>query len=741
MLGTLGRAVDRHPWVVILLWVAGIVVASAAAFGGLFGQPLFDRLVSGPGVPGQTAEGIALLDQLPQDTGDTVTLLLDRVSITSPELKRAFGQARTELQARDDVLTVKDPLAARSVYEPGSLPFLAGDQRAVAMVVTLKPGLPDEPQAMGQVTDRLQQVAGQVPGSRAYVGGETQIFDEVTEQVETDLRKGEGVALPISLGIMIIVFGGFLAALMPVLGAIAAIAGGMGILLGFSYLLVLDSSVVNVVTVMGLGLCIDYGLLLVSRYREELGRLHAGPSRPRSGERHRHALDATMRSAGRTILFSGITVAISLAGLMVFQAHFLRAIGAAGVSVVAVAVLVALTLVPALLSVTGERMIRRGLIHHVPVLRGVVTALGDVSREHGAFFRLARLVQRFPIIAALIVLSGLVVASLPVLRLELIASGSALLPRQNEQRALFDNLAARFPGLAPPTVQVLADATPAQAKPFAAQLKRLPAVLFVSDPQYRGDAGPIKVTVIDVRMAGSAQSPIARQVVRDIRAVHPGFQTWTIGETSGLIDFLDDLKQRSALAFAIIILTTFVLLFLMTGSVLIPLKALLMNVVSLGASLGVLVWVFQDGNLEGLLKFSSAGGIETFIPPLALAFGFGLAMDYEVFLLSRVAEYRRKGYPNNTAVALGLQRSGRIITSAALIIVVVFSGFVTGQLLVIKETGVALAVAVAVDATLVRMLLVPATMTLLGEWNWWAPPLLRRLHDRYGVQEGVQGQD
>jgi RND superfamily putative drug exporter len=185
----------------------------------------------------------------------------------------------------------------------------------------------------------------------------------------------------------------------------------------------------------------------------------------------------------------------------------------------------------------------------------------------------------------------------------------------------------------------------------------------------------------------------------------------------------------------IVVLATFVLLFLMTGSVLVPFKALFMNVVSLGASLGVVVWVFQDGVGDALLGFVSPGGVEVAIPPLVLAFGFGLAMDYEVFLLSRIAEFRRDGLSNDKAVVMGLQRSGRIITSAALIIVVVFAGFATGKLLVIKETGVALAVAVAIDATLVRMLLVPATMTLLGEWNWWAPPPLRRLHDKFGLGE------
>jgi RND superfamily putative drug exporter len=208
-----------------------------------------------------------------------------------------------------------------------------------------------------------------------------------------------------------------------------------------------------------------------------------------------------------------------------------------------------------------------------------------------------------------------------------------------------------------------------------------------------------------------------------------------VGQASGLRDFTDSMVERAPYAFSLVALATLVLLFLMTGSVVIPVKALLLNVVSLGASLGVLVLVFQQGHLEGLLGFDSVGAVESTIPLLVLAFGFGLSMDYEVFLLSRIVELHEQGYSNDDAVVVGLQRSGRIITSAALLVVIVFSGFVAGKLLIIKETGVGLAVAVALDATLVRMLLVPATMTLLGDWNWWAPKRLKALHARFGITE------
>jgi RND superfamily putative drug exporter len=238
-----------------------------------------------------------------------------------------------------------------------------------------------------------------------------------------------------------------------------------------------------------------------------------------------------------------------------------------------------------------------------------------------------------------------------------------------------------------------------------------------------------------VGVAGEPVSPETEAVIDELRTNRPAFTTYVTGQAAGQRDFLASMVSRAPYAVGLVVLGTFVLLFLMTGSLVIPLKALILNVVSLGAALGVLVLTFQNGNLEGLIDFSSVGAIESMIPFLALAFGFGLSMDYELFLLARIAELHRQGVPNNRAVALGLQRSGRIITSAALLIVIVFAGFAAGQLLIIKEIGVALVTAVILDATIVRMLLVPATMTLLGDWNWWAPAPLARWHARHGIQE------
>jgi RND superfamily putative drug exporter len=486
---------------------------------------------------------------------------------------------------------------------------------------------------------------------------------------------------------------------------------------------------------MGLGLCIDYGLLLVSRYREELRRLHdcgAGVPGPQALE---GALEHTLGTAGRTVLFSAVTVAISLAGLMFFRASILRAVGAAGVSVVLVALLVAMTLVPALLATAGDRMIRPGVTQRIWGVRRWTRRMGDIAPQHGAFSRLAHAMQKRPWLVVLAVVAFLLVAGAPALSIRLANPGYQLLPKSAPQRQLFQTVADRFPAVGDAPLQVVSRAPGAELSAWGTTVAaHLPGVASVGAVRELG-TGTDRVSVVGVLPAAGEQGPDVDALARSLQHHGPGFPVYVTGFPAHNAAFLDEIRARAPLAATVVVLATFVLLFLMTGSVLIPAKALVMNTVSLSASFGVLVWVFQEGHLTGLLDFTSTGNIDTMIPVLVLAFAFGLSMDYEVFLLSRIKELRDAGASNDEAVARGLQRSGRIITSAALVIVIVFAGFASGQLLVIKQMGVALAVAVAIDSTFVRMLLVPATMTLLGEWNWWAPEPLRRLHERVGLRE------
>ena len=733
MLPALGRLITRAPLRFVAVW-AVLVAAGLVAASGVVGEGLFDRLEPGdaPQVSSEARTGLEML-AASSPGGTTAQLLLDDVDPAAPAVRAEVERVTGQLQAVPEVLAVRSPYTPG----PGGAALVSSDRRAVLLTVQLRRDLSRQAErdAVTHVTSLLDASAGRVPGATARSGSVRALTDEITGQVSRDLRTGEVVALPASLAIMIVVFGGFLAAGLPLVGALASIAGALGALLGFSYVMDLDSSVVSVVTVMGLGLCIDYGLLLTSRYREELRLRPDG------------ALERTLDTAGRTVLFSGLTVAVSLAGLMLFSATVLRAVGAAGVSVVAVALLVALTLVPALLTLAGPRLVRPGITQRLPGIRRLARRLGDVAPEHGFFSRLAAAIQRRPIVPLLAVLAALVVAGIPVLQLRLVSSGVALLPRTAASRQLFDQVAARFPAANAPAVTVVSDWQPQRLAQWAAGsgVAAIPGVTSV-DPVRVQENGGVRVSVLGVRVAGARTvggltvpdpaSDQARDVVHVLQdRKPPGEPVWVTGQAAFVDDFVDDVKARAPLAAGVVILATFVLLFLLTGSVLVPLKALMLVVVSLGASMGALVWGFQQGHLAGLMSFDPTGGIETVIPVLIVALGFGLSMDYEVFLLARMKELRDAGLPNDQAVAAGLQRSGRIITSAALVIVVVFLGFAAGELLVIKQTGVGLAVTVAVDATLVRLILVPATMTLLGEWNWWAPGPLRRLYLRLGLRE------
>jgi RND superfamily putative drug exporter len=729
--------------ITVVTWLLLATSGFAVANGVPGNQSLFDRLVSGnPEVPGEAQTALELLDEA-SDSGQPVTALLEGVDPADPALARLLVPAAEGLADNGSVQAVLHPYAF-GPDDPRGQAYVSTDGDAVAVVVVPEE---DAPAADAEdVVDRLESlvatVAEEVPGARGEVGGIEQVVEAITGQVEKDLRGGELIALPLSLAVMVFVFGGFLAAGIPIVGAVASVAGALASLLGFSYLVDIDSSVVSILTVLGLGLSIDYGLLIVSRYREEARRplSELSAEHVRLAGHHRHsereqridALRRTMSTAGRTVMFSGITVALSLSGLLLFEASILRAVGAAGLSVVVVALLVALTLVPALLALGGVRLLRPGLLRRAPGLGQLVTAFGDVPPASGFFSSLAGWTQRRPWLVALGVAAVLVALTVPALDLTLRNSGVELLPAGHPQRELFQTLGEEFPALSAGDVTVVVGSTDeGVVADLVEQAADIDGVEQVRPPQPRGD-----LTVVDVDVVGGgASSAEALAVTEDLRALEVGAETWVTGQAASLEDFTASLVDDAPLAIGVVVLATFVLLFLMTGSLLIPAKALLLNVLSLGASFGVLVLVFQEGYGEDLLAFTSTGGIEAFIPPLVLALGFGLAMDYEVFLLARIKELRDQGLSNDEAVAAGLQRSGRIITSAALIIVIVFAGFVTGQLLIIKQTGVALATAVAIDATLVRILLVPATMTLLGEWNWWAPAPLRRLHDRFGLSE------
>ena len=743
VLDRLGLTAARHPRLTVLTWAVVAVACLFLALVGVGGQNLFDRLTTGePTVPGSDSARAGELLSETSTAGASLSLVVQGVDPATEGLADALAPARDDVAGVEGVVSVIDPFVLPDgPANPAAAPLLAQDGDGFLMVAELDPALSadDRDAALADVERHLAAVPdaldGVAPGATGLVGGGSLIVSAITDQVKQDLTTGEAIALPVALLIMVLVFGGFLAAAMPMVGALASIAGGLGALVALSHVMAdLESSVVNVVTVLGLGLSIDYGLLIVSRFREELGRTlgddaGAGARRRRGDGAVLAALLTTMRTAGRTVAFSALTVAISIAGLLVFRQDILRAFGAGAVAVIVFAVATALTLVPALLVLTGRRLARPGLLSRVPVLRGLLARTADVQADEGVFSRLATRVQRRPWWVMGGTLAVLLVLATPLLHLELRNSTTELLPLSSPQREFVALLAEQYPASSSPSVTVVARTGAAEAAAVVPQIEALPGVASVDTPATRDS-----VVVIGVRPEGTDPGgTTAQEVVHGLRDLDLPFDAYVGGQAANQIDFTDALLDRAPWALGIVAAATLVLLFLMTGSVLVPVKALLTNAVSLCASLGVLVWVFQDGHLSGLLGFEPTGGIETYVIALVIAFAFGLAMDYEVFLLSRIKELHDAGVPNDEAVRLGLQRSGRVITSAAAIIVAVFAGFVAGELLVIKEVGFSLAVAVLVDATLVRLLLVPATMTVLQEANWWAPGPLKRLHARLAI--------
>lgn len=692
MLATVGRFCVRHRRLVALAWL-GVFA------GGLgFGVQVFDRL--GADYSESTVEsyqGSELLARSAPGGARILALVESDRPLTpgSPEAGRV-REILADVSRIGGVARVLDPVGPPAV--PG---LLTPDRRAA--LVTVELARIQQESTVEHTTRRLRDLDGD--GLRVVLGGDMLLEDELAEQSRRDTELGEFVALPLTLLVMVGLFGGLVAAGIPFLGALASIAGGLAMLAGLSYRLSLDPSVPSVTTVMGLGLSIDYALLIVSRYREERGL----------GRGMEDAVVVTMATAGRTISFSALTVATSLCGLFVFDDPIFRALGAAGVSVVVVALLAGLTLAPALLA----------LFH-----RRITTPAGKVA-DDGGFARLARLTQRRPVVVTVGLSVLLLAAGAPFLGVQFRNGGAELLPESFESRQFAERTAARFPLSATEPVVVLARVPVDRLQAYASSVSDLPGVRRVAPAAQRQDGW----SSVEITPYGQSQGEPARALVRALRDNRPDFRSWVTGDAAVLLDFQGVVKAGLPGALLVLGLGTFVLLFLMTGSVLVPVKALVMNTLSLGATFGVLVLVFQEGYGADVLGFTSSGALETWVPVIVFAFAFGLSMDYEVFLLSRVKELYDAGMPNDRAVEVGLQRSGRIITSAALLMLIVFLGFAAGKLLGIKQMGVALATAVVVDATLVRCLLVPATMTLLGDRNWWAPGWLRRVHDRIGLRE------
>lgn len=693
----LARLAWRRPWPLL---AAALALVAA---GGLAGRTVVSHLGSG-GFGTDSFESAVADTRLQRATGqDPFERVL--VLVRTPQ-GAATPAGRAGIAAAVDRLT--GLLGARPIVVPG-LPgtrrLVASDGRSALLVL---------PGVSGPDARLLERELRGDP--RLLVGGSQVVAEQVNRILEHDLRRAELVALPLVFVLSLLVFGGLVAALLPPLVGLVAIAGALlGLRVAATWMNI-SVYALNVVVGTCLGLAIDYTLLLVSRYREELARLGPGPA----------AVERTLATAGRTVVFSAATVAAALASLAVFPLGFLRSMAVGGALAATLAAAVALLVLPALLGRLGPGV---NALSPGP-LRRRVAATARPS-ERGFWQRLAHAVMRRPLLVALATGGALVALGVPFLRIAFTTVDASALPRGESARDVAETLRSSYsPELAAPVYVVAsapAGAATATAR-YAARIRLLPGRPGVGAPEYLG-RGTWRIDV------GAATRRDGERAVHGIRSLHAPWPVAVGGRDAFLVDQKASLAAHIPWAVGLAVAATLVALFLLTGSVVLPIKAVLLNLLTLAAVFGALVLVFQDGHLGGLLDFTRQGAINTTQPILVAAFAFGLSTDYGIFLLTRIKEARDAGADDRGAIAEGLERTGRIVTAAALLFVVAIGAFASSRIVELKEVGFGTALAVALDATVVRALLVPSLMVLLGRRNWWAPGPLRRLHERLDLRE------
>ncbi|MCH1865391.1 MMPL family transporter [Nocardioides sp. CFH 31398] len=719
MLDRWGYLVARRPRSVLL---SGLLVALVA---GLYGVGVFGSLSnSGFGVNGSESERQGEVERALFGNSDADVLALyraedGRAGPGDPAFDAAVADAVAGLP-EDAVVKV----TSYAEVPPGS-GLVSTDGEWGQVVISLAGD------GQGELMESYDEVQGPLtdgPGAAGLevrLAGPWSVFDDVTETTAEDLKRAEIISLPIVLMLALLFFGSAVAASMPVLVGLLATVGGLALTRLLTQVTEVSVFAVNVITLLGIGLAIDYALFVVSRFREELAR----------GLDPAAATHRTVVTAGRTVLFSGLTVAAALASLLVFPLAFMSSVAYGGVVAVLVAVLVAITVLPATLCLLGPRVDAGRL----PWRRGRPVS---VDSPDGGWARVARAVMRRPLVVVVVLTAALLVVASPFLGARFGTADYRILPEDSPARVAAATLAEEF-GAETATAEIVV--TGVDETSLASYVDALGEV----GGEGADGATPVDVQVLDTTSedggaallraswSGNGQSQASQDLLRHLRDVRPeDGEALVGGVTAESVDTIDSLADRLPAMVTVMVAVMLVLLFLAFGSVVLPVKAVLMNVLSITAAFGVVTWIFADGNLAGLLAFEPLGFLDATNPILMLAVLFGLSMDYEVFLLSRVREEWDTGASNTDAVAVGLQKTGKIITSAALLLGVVIGAFGTSGIVLIKMIGVGMIVALFIDATVVRALLVPATMRLLGDWNWYAPGPLRRWWERHGHHEG-----
>jgi uncharacterized membrane protein YdfJ with MMPL/SSD domain len=698
MLDRLAQLADRRGKWVVIVSVAFTLVAGAVGAG------VADRL-DPYGADDPATESVKASDRLEEagyrETG--VVVLVEGIQVDSAEGRERVEGITRQIEADEDVTEVA------SFYTTGARDFVSKDGDATYISVRLAPTDDGDIQDAGE---RIADSLADEPG--VTVGGSAVAQQQANEQVEEDLRTAELYAFPILFVLSLLFFRSLVAAALPLVVGGLTIVSAMLMLSVAAELGSISIFALNLVIGLGLGLAIDYSLFIVSRYREEIAKTGPGLE----------AMRRTMATAGRTVIFTSLTVAGAIASLLVFPQRFLYSMGVGGSLVALIAAAVALVVLPAILALLGNRV--NSLAPKFLARRAERDAR---PAEEGFWYRLSQFVMRAPGRIAIASAAFLIALGIPFFGIKFTAVDAQVLPESASAHRVDDALRSDFPPFRDTPIQLAVAGGPEEANSVAREAEQLPGVAQVRPPtQLDGGNSVVEVVADDPPLSDRSQDLVAE--LREL----PG-DALVSGSSAGFVDLKDSLADHLPLMLAIVLTVTLVVLFLFTGSVVLPVKQILMNLLGLSAVFGILVFIFQDGRLENLLGYSSQGALEATQPLFLFVVAFGLSTDYGVFLLSRIKEAYDRGVPNSEAVAIGLERTGRIVTAAAFLFSVAIGAFVTSEMIFIKELGLGTALAVLIDATIIRALLVPSLMELLGEWNWWAPRPLRRLHDRLGFSE------
>ena len=706
-----GAFVARRAVAVLL---TGLVVATAA---GAYGFGVFDHLSQGgfdDAASESARELVAERDTFGNQGVDVVAIYTSADLVASdPDFRAAVEQVVAQVPPGTTATVVP-------YYDaPAEAGLVSSDGHSAQVLISLAGASQDDfLSSYDRLSPSLEAPAAS--GLETDVAGAFAVYNDVNEITSEDLARAESISLPVVVLLALLIFGSLVAASMPALVGLLAMVGALALVRVIAQFTEVSIFSVNVISLLGIGLAIDYALFVISRFREELALLPVGDP-----DAAATAISRTMTTAGRTVLFSGLTVAAAMSSLLIFPQAFLRSMGYGGMAAVLVAMLAALTVLPATLRLLGRRVDAGRLPwrRHRPVV---------VDDAHGRWAALARGVMRRPWLVIAVTVAALMLLASPFLGVKWGSVDYRVLPPDAPAHVAADKLSDFGPETSSAPLLVRG-ASEADLAAYAERIGQVDGVLTVHEVASTGEA-----TLLRATWAGNSQSQGSQRLVERLRDVQPASGSVLVGGLSAAtVDLIDSVGAHLPWMALIVAGVMLVLLFVAFGSLVLPVKAVVMNLFSITASFGVVTWIFSDGHLSGLLGFTPQGFLDATNPILMLAILFGLSMDYEVFLLSRVREQYDRTGDNDLAVATGVQKTGRIITSAAVLLAVVIGAFALSGIVFMKMLGVGMLVALLVDATVVRALLVPATMKLLGGLNWWAPGPLARWWERHGFREGA----